>query len=199
MSPLQRAAAVAVAISTALFSISVPGSAATAPAAAAQGEDVRICTSTIELDPGRAGPEPARPPVRIRVRYRAVSLSAGTLETMRTHPRAQAFFNARVLRRLVQLSTDVPLQIGAERLAPGTHDAGFRSESDGRWRFLVLDRQGRPRIEVPLAVTTAEAEIPCLNLALVPGTDRAHIVLAARYGTLRGTVTLAVASGAKTP
>ena len=190
MNPAPRAAKTAW-ITLALIALGGPGIRAE-PGSAGPG-DVPICLSTLELEPGRAGPEPAQPPVRVRVRYRAVSLSAATLEAMRTHSRAQAFYNARVLRRLVQLTTDVPLLIGKTRLEAGTHDAGFRCQGQGRWRFLVLDREGRPRVDVPLTITRAEAEIPCLNVSLLPGTEKAHILLAARYGTLRGSLVLAVA------
>ena len=195
MNPTPRAAKTAW-IAVAL--IAFAGSADPAEPDRAGSGEVPICLSTLELDPGRAGPEPVRPPVRVRIRYRAVSLGAETLEAMRANPRARAFYNARVLRRLVQLTTDVPLLVGKVRLEPGTHDAGFRNQSEGRWHFLVLDREGRPQVDVPLAVTRAEAEIPCLNVSLLPGTEHAHILLAARYGTLRGSVVLAVADRDRT-
>ena len=195
MNPAPHAATLA-GIAIAMISLSAPALRAGPVSSGSAG--VPICLSTLELEPGQVGPETVRPPVRVRVRYRAISLSTETLETMRSNPRAQAFYNARVLRRLVQLTTDVPLLIGKARLEPGTHDAGFRCEGPDRWHFLVLDREGRPRIDVPLAFTRAEAEIPCLNVSLLPGVEKVHILLAARYGTLRGSVVLAVADAQRT-
>jgi hypothetical protein len=151
---------------------------------------VLICTSTLHLEPGRAGPEPATPPVRITMRYRAVSLGTETLEAIRTDSRVRAFFNGRVLRRLVQFTTDVPLTLGEARLKPGTYDAGFTAQGEGRWRFVVLDHAGKTQLSEPLTVTRGEAMIPALNLSLLPAGKPDHFLLAARYGTLRGTLGL---------
>jgi len=149
---------------------------------------VPICTSILQLEPGQAGPAPARPSVRVKVRYRAVSLSRKTLETIRTNPRAQAFFNARVLRRLLQFTTDVPLKVGRTVVKPGTHDAGFACLGERQWRFVVIDKAGKELVSQPLVLTRGEAEIPSLNVSLVPGAKDNRLRLAARYGTLRGTV-----------
>ena len=168
---------------------------AAGPVVSATGQDrtstrnpVLICTSMLHLEPGRAGPEPATPPVRIAVRYRAVSLDPRTLEAIASQPRVRAFFNGRVLRRLVQFTTDVPLTLGETRLKPGTYDAGFTAQGEGRWRFVVLDHAGKTRLSEPLTVTRGEAAIPSLNLSLLPAGQPDHFLLAARYGTLRGTI-----------
>jgi hypothetical protein len=149
---------------------------------------VPICTSILQLAPGQVGPPPARPSVRVKARYRAVSLSPETLETIRTNPRAQAFFNARVLRRLIQFTTDVPLKVGRTVVKPGTHDAGFACLGERQWRFVVVDKAGKELVSQPLVLTRGEAEIPCLNVSLVPAAKKNSIRLAARYGTMRGTV-----------
>ena len=103
----------------------------------------------LHLDPGRAGPKPARPPVRIRLRYRAVPLSAETLEAIRTNARARAFYNGRVLRRLGRFANDVPVKLGKTTLKPSTWDAGFVCLSKGRWHFVVLDRDGEAGVDLP--------------------------------------------------
>jgi len=149
---------------------------------------VPICTSILQFDPGQAGPPPARPAVRVKVRYRAVSLSPETLETIRTNPRAQAFFNARVLRRLMQFTADIPLKIGRAEVKPGTYDAGFACLGEAQWHFVVVDKAGKALVNQPLVLTCGEAEIPTLNVSLVPAAEKNRIRLAARYGTRRGTV-----------
>ncbi len=151
---------------------------------------VPVCTSTYQIDPGRVGPPPARASIRVKARYRAIPLDARTLKAIRTQPRARAFFNGRVLRRLVQLTTDVPITFGKTTLRPGMYDAGFSSQGKMKWRFVVVDRSGKVLVNEPLVLSRAEAEIPCLNLSLIPAGKERRFYLAVRYGTLRGHLAL---------
>jgi hypothetical protein len=162
---------------------------------AASRSAVLYCTTMLHLDPGRAGPKPARPPVRIRVRFRAVPLSPETLASIRTNPRARAFYNGRVLRRLARFANDVPVRLGGKTLKPSTWDAGFVCLTKNRWHFVVLDRDGEAAATAPIAVTAGEAEIPCLSISLVPTGKPGGVTLAVRYGKMRGTVEMAVVGG----
>lgn len=132
-------------------------------------------------------PTPPQPAPRVQLRYRAVPLSAETLAAIRENPRARAFYNGRVFRRLIQLRTDIPLEIGDKRIDAGGYDAGLECLGAGKWRFVIVDRAGRPVVEAPLLVTRAETPIPCLNLSLIP-LGETTLAIAVRYGTRRGTI-----------
>ncbi len=132
-------------------------------------------------------PAPRQPAPRVQLRYRAVPLSPETLDAIRDNPRARAFYNGRVFRRLIQLDSDVALDFGDVRVEAGGYDAGLECLGPGKWRFVIVDRAGRPVVQAPLLVTRAETPIPCLNVSLIPLSETT-LGIAVRYGTRRGTI-----------